>query len=184
MAELHSSQTSCLRTVQQVKRVWISRKALNELERNAEDKEPLETGGLLVGYFSEDDDDVVITGLTGPGPKAKHGKCFFCPDYDGDRLEIGRIFAESFGKVSYLGDWHTHPTGSSYLSFLDRRALKNIAKFPHNYVDRPIMLILGKSGEERQNQWTPCAWRISPLSRRILGARWRFASLDVKIFDI
>ena len=165
-----------------MKRVWISRRDLTTLVRLAEEKEPRETGGLLVGYFSADDKDVVITGITGPGPKAKHGRYSFCPDYNADRVEMTRIFEESNGLAWYLGDWHTHPTGPAYLSLLDRKALKNIAKFDGNHVKRPIMLILGRGGSGRF-LWLPQVWRIHRLPGKIIGRTWRFEEPEITIFD-
>lgn len=155
---------------------------LTALEKLAEEKEPQETGGLLVGYFSEDDKDVVITGITGPGPKAQHGKHSFCPDYEADRVEMARIFKQSGGLAWYIGDWHTHPTGPAYLSFLDRKALINIAKFDLNHVQRPIMLILGRKGS-RSSLWLPRVWRIYRLPRKIIGGMWRFDEQEITIFD-
>ncbi|QXE85558.1 Mov34/MPN/PAD-1 family protein [Geomonas nitrogeniifigens] len=155
---------------------------MTALEKLAEEKGPQETGGLLVGYFSGDDKDVVITGITGPGPKAQHGRHSFCPDYASDRVEMERIFEKSDGLAWYLGDWHTHPTGHAYLSFLDRKALKSIAKFEGNFVPRPIMLILGRGGGGTSS-WVPRAWRIYRLPRTIFGWIWRFDEQEITIFD-
>lgn len=165
-----------------MKKAWLFRDALDKIYCEAESKKPLETGGLLIGYFSADDDHVVITEIVGPGPKAKHRKRTYKPDYTFHREELCRIFHESGGTHTYLGDWHSHPNAPAYLSFLDKRALRNIARFPDNYVDRPIMLILGGNESKESTEWKPVVWRISHLTRGFFGPKWEYISLEVAIF--
>ncbi|MDW7644815.1 MAG: Mov34/MPN/PAD-1 family protein [Desulfuromonadales bacterium] len=140
-----------------MKRIWINNNVYQEMLDEANDKAPLETGGLLVGYFSRDNTEIVATGMVGPGLNAVHGECFFSPDEDYQREEMGRIYDEKDGQIFYLGDWHTHPSGPGILSGKDKKALRNIARFPDNYVDNPSMLVLYGN----VNQWRPRAWRIS-----------------------
>lgn len=163
-----------------MKQVWIWRNVLDLIQREAEYKSPLETGGLLIGYRSVDDDHVVVTDMVGPGPNAKHWKWTYRPDYDFHRKEISRIFDEDGGMHTYLGDWHSHPTASPYLSTLDKRALRNIARFPDNYIDRPIMLIVGRGID---GDWVPGVWRISPLLPLFPWARWEYVPLEITLFD-
>ena len=163
-----------------MKQVWILREVLDRIQHEAECKAPLETGGLLIGYRSADDDHVVVTDMIGPGPNAKHRKWTYRPDYGFHREEISRIFDESGGMHTYLGDWHSHPTAPSYLSLLDKRALRNIARFPENYIDRPTMLVLGRA---INGEWTPEVWRISPLLHKFPWTRWDYVPLEITIFD-
>jgi integrative and conjugative element protein (TIGR02256 family) len=152
---------------------------LNRIREEARLKTPLETGGVLAGYFSADDSEVVVTEMVGPGPKAKHGKCSFVPDYAYHRDEIGRLFDESNGLITYLGDWHTHPNGPNNLSRRDKRALRNIARFPFNYVDQPVMIVFGETCTEEIKVWVPRVWRIlnKPHWRR-----WDYVPLQVVEF--
>lgn len=43
----------------------------------------------------------------------------------------------------YLGEWHSHPNGSSSYSMTDRKALTNIAESETVNISNPIMLIVG-----------------------------------------
>ena len=156
---------------------------LDLIKDEAESKTPLETGGLLIGYFSADDDQVVITNVVGPGPNAKHRRRTYKPDYSFHRKEISRIFHESEGLCTYLGDWHSHPNAPAYLSFLDKRALRNISRFPDNYIDRPIMLVLGNIQGDSFAEWNPAVWRISPLSQFFLWFKWEYIPLEIKVFE-
>lgn len=166
-----------------MKKVWLLRDVLDQICYEAESKYSLETGGLLVGYISADDDDVVITDAVGPGPKAKHSRRTYIPDYLFHKEEIRRIFHGSGGLHTYLGDWHSHPNAPAYLSFLDKRALQNIARFPGNYIDRPIMLVLGGTGSDVSSEWKPAVWRISPRPHLFPWYRWDYVPLEITLFE-
>ncbi len=160
-----------------MKRVWLSRNVLEKITTEAEDKAPLETGGVLAGYCSADDNDVVVTEMVGPGSNAVHRRLSFRPDYEYHREEIGRIFDDSGGEITYLGDWHTHPASRSYLSWLDKRALRNIAAFPGNYMNNPIMLVLGQP-EGAKDKWSPKVWRILTMDRCFFWSTARYVLLS------
>lgn len=165
-----------------MKRVWINRNVLDRIKLEAAVKSPLETGGVLAGFISVDDNDVVITEMIGPGPKAKHRKWSFTPDYTYHREEIGKIFDKSDGLITYLGDWHTHPNALACMSCRDRIALRNIAEFPFNYVDRPIMLVLG-GNDATGDEWVPRAWRIQRVANKLFWKRWDYILQEVVEFD-
>jgi len=103
---------------------------------------PLETGGMLLGYRGRNGEEV-ITNIIGPGPKAKHGRFSFLPDGDYQQTKLERIFLDTNGQVTYLGDWHTHPRGKNHPSYLDKRTLARIAREPKSGTDTPLMAILG-----------------------------------------
>lgn len=165
-----------------MKRAWVLRTALDRMRQEADAKFPLETGGMLIGYCSADDADVVVTGMVGPGPNAIHRRSRFVPDYTYHHQEIKRIYDDSCGMITYLGDWHSHPKDHPYLSMYDRRALRNIARFPENYVERPVMLVLGGIDDGRQDGWTAAAWRISPL-KRLLWPLWEYLRLEIHQYE-
>lgn len=165
-------------------KLWIPRDALKSLIIEGNQKAPRETGGILAGYVSDDDQEIVITSVVGPGPNAIHKKRRFTPDYEFHKDEIGKIFDESKGRITYLGDWHTHPGAKAYMSFLDKRALSSIAKERENFMDRPIMMILGNTTEyNRTHEWTPKAWRITPSKSRSIWNHWNYLSLDIIFYD-
>ena len=166
-----------------MKQAWILSGVLDQIRNEAESKTPLETGGLLLGYWSADNNNVVITDMVGPGPLAKHRKFTYKPDYSFHQQEMKRIFNENGGMSTYLGDWHSHPESSSHLSFLDKRALRNIARFPDNYIDHPIMLVLGGTDKDDFTEWTPEIWMISPQLSIFPWLRWDYVSLKVNMFD-
>lgn len=110
---------------------------------------PHETGGLLVGYWSESGSEVVVVDATAPGPAAREESNSFTPDYDHDLQVIARRYADSNRRHTYLGDWHSHPTSTAYLSPDDLDALRRIGRDERARAAQPLMIVLG--GEDR---WT------------------------------
>lgn len=103
---------------------------------------PKETGGVLMGYWANDH-EVVISGIVGPGPNALHTYNSFIPDDTYHISEIARLYTESKGEQTYLGDWHTHPNAEAYLSERDRKTLRKIADYKPARLKRPLMLVFG-----------------------------------------
>ncbi len=125
------------------------------------DKAPLETGGVLMGYWA--DDEVVITDATGPGPRAAHHRSMFTPDADFHKDEIARLYRASGRHHTYLGDWHSHPGGGVTLSRLDERTLRTIATAAAARTPNPIMVVIAGN----RKKWTPATWEA-----RLAGKRW------------
>ena len=120
-------------------RAWLPRLAAELIHAEAQNKFPLETGGILMGYWAEA--DVVITHAVGPGPNATHGKISFIPDAQYQEGEVARIYEESGRLSTYLGDWHTHPRGSTRMSRRDRRTLRRIASSTEARCPKPLMAL-------------------------------------------
>jgi integrative and conjugative element protein (TIGR02256 family) len=121
--------------------LWIAESALRQMRELACQFQPLETGGVILGYDTMSE-GAVITTVVGPGPQAKHRRLRFRPDYDYQQAEMEKHFASTQGRETYLGDWHTHPSGACVLSRLDKRVLARIARTPSSGTDNPIMVIL------------------------------------------
>lgn len=131
---------------------------------------PLETGGILLGYVSAED-DVVVSTVIGAGPKAKHYRHRYEHDAEFERSEASRLYMRSGAPDFYLGDWHTHPGARARMSWTDRRTLADIFK-RKEAIEAPITLILGEPS------WTPFAWRCQrlnlfgmPVTRDLVFAR-------------
>lgn len=144
---------------------WISREALNGMVSEGGRVFPLETGGLLMGYWG-DGSPVVVTAI-GPGPKATHERLNFEPDYVWHTLEVGRLYKEN-DKLSYLGDWHTHPCGPSFPSEMDTGVLHMLKNNQDAQTPKPLMLILGN--------------HLDRLGAHCLTSDG-VESLDIKVFD-
>lgn len=121
--------------------LWIVDTALGQMRDLASAHAPLETGGMLLGYDA-DGSQAVVTGIVGPGQNARHSRFRFRPDYDYQQQQLETRFARAHGRETYLGDWHTHPSGAGALSWLDQRVLLRIAKTPSSGTTSPVMVVL------------------------------------------
>lgn len=145
------------------------------MECLANEKYPLETGGVLIGYTGGiGGADVVIVAITGPGPNAHHTETSFEPDHVHQTQEIARIYRASKGVNTYLGDWHSHPNSAADLSKRDKKTLKHIAGHGPARMARPIMAILGDD-----LPWTLKVWRLSPGSV-VAFRRTKYLGMEIR----
>lgn len=142
-----------------IEKLWLPEALLDEMTALAMRAHPNETGGVLIGYDAGN--GVVVTAITGPGPKAVHDLDAFIPDYTYQNGEIVRIYRESERRHTYLGDWHSHPDGGAILSSKDKRTLRRIANHRPARVPAPIMGILAGGA-----CWDFAVWRCFPRDLR------------------
>lgn len=109
---------------------------------------PYETGGILLGHASEG--GAAVTVAVGPGPEARHARYGFTPDGDWQASQVAEAWSVD-GSIEYLGDWHTHPGGTTRFSDLDRRAAVTISEAPAARQPRPVMLVLALGRNGRAN---------------------------------
>jgi len=105
-------------------------------------KMPRETGGVLIGYWGNNQ-EAVVTAVIGPGPKAVHKKRSFKPDHVYHVEQISQHYYASGRTETYLGDWHTHPKAGAYLSDRDLKTLHAIGNYEQARLNKPLMMILG-----------------------------------------
>jgi integrative and conjugative element protein (TIGR02256 family) len=108
-----------------VTQVRLSPAAARSIRREAEaSADGRETGGILLGFYS--DEVPVITEAGGPGPKAYRSASYFRRDLD---------YAEQLADAAYrldgsewIGDWHTHPLGGGCPSGTDLSGYRSILR--------------------------------------------------------
>jgi integrative and conjugative element protein (TIGR02256 family) len=122
--------------------VWLKESAYIKILEETIKWMPFETGGILIGYWGPPN-EIVVTDIVGPGPLAMHENDSFEPDHEYQVREISKKYFNTNRTETYLGDWHTHPNSSSYLSEKDKRTLKRIADFKKARLKKPLMLVLG-----------------------------------------
>jgi integrative and conjugative element protein (TIGR02256 family) len=136
--------------------VWLPEELQVALEADADEHDPCETGGMLIGYPSEQ--SLVITRLVPGGPGAIREHARFEPDGEWQQAELERVYAESGRIETYLGDWHSHPIGVARPSRRDRRTAARIARDRHARCRNPLTLIAGKSWRD--------GWEFAPFIYR------------------
>ncbi|WP_276328192.1 Mov34/MPN/PAD-1 family protein [Evansella clarkii] len=87
-----------------------------------------EAGGVLMGRFIEDSDDIIIDLITEPTEKDIRKRCFFKKHLETHQDLVDEIWEESDGTFNYLGEWHTHPEKHPSPSFHDRREWKKVLR--------------------------------------------------------
>lgn len=121
----------------------------------------LETGGMLLGYWQ--DNDVVVTSASAPGPAAQRGRAWFRPDQEWQTEHLARVYAASGRTITYLGDWHIHPGGSAKPSRTDRKTMRAIRREPAARQPRPIMAIVAPDPGSLPVLWCLLGWRRPAL---------------------
>jgi integrative and conjugative element protein (TIGR02256 family) len=149
----------------------IEREVVASMTTEAAARYPLETGGILMGYW-RNPTSAVATVCVGPGPRAVHREETFTPDHDWHRAEVARIYRASGRLDTYLGDWHSHPDArDATLSRKDRSTLYRIASDPAARAPAAIMVVLlGEPGIWRVGVWLGRATRRCFVSRLTLTA--------------
>jgi len=138
--------------------VWIRHGACADLRAEAALHPRLETGGLLLGYLAAQ--GAVITTVTGPGPGARRTGVSFLPDARWQEQALAAVYVASGKTVSYLGDWHTHPQGTTVMSVRDRRTLTRVAGYGPARQATPLTAILAPDPEGRLVVWQHAGrWR-------------------------
>jgi integrative and conjugative element protein (TIGR02256 family) len=147
--------------------VWLSTRTLSSLKTEADRQFPLETGGALIGYWS-DADTVVVTEFVGPGPDSVHRRYSYQHDHEWEAAQIAVLYHRSGRSHVYIGDWHSHPEASSGdLSGTDRRSIRRVIKSREARARRPLMIVLFGNHE----RWTPSVWVAT------LEPRWGWQQL-------
>jgi integrative and conjugative element protein (TIGR02256 family) len=117
--------------------LWVHHAVIERLE--AVRPRPWEVGGWLLGYWSG---GTAIT-ITHATPPASRGTPFgVTVSGRGHRDRFDQAWDSSNGKVTDLGDWHTHPGGPVRPSSRDRRASSQIAGDPDFRTPQPLLAIV------------------------------------------
>lgn len=154
--------------------VWLPRPAIREMQHEADSKFPLETGGIIMGYWARPLREVVITIAIGPGPNAVHERTEFAPDHDFQCSHIADAYQASGRTETYVGDWHAHPFGIPLLSRTDQKTLRRIARTPAARLKNPLMLVL--AGE-------PVGWEMAIWCYANVAGLWgRAAKMDIRLY--
>jgi integrative and conjugative element protein (TIGR02256 family) len=97
-----------------------------------------EVGGWLLGYWTED--SIVVTHATPPNSR---GTPFGVTiSGRGHRRDFDRAWGRTGGRVTFLGDWHTHPGVPAEPSTKDDRAAAQLASDPDFQTPRPLLGIV------------------------------------------
>ena len=121
-------------------RLVIGNRRLSVMRAECSESHPLETGGVLIGYYNARHDTAIVTGAGGPPPDSERGSARFYRGTQG----LDRLLANLWRKREhYLGEWHCHPGGSARPSAADIRQMQEIANDYDAHCPEPVLLVMG-----------------------------------------
>ena len=144
--------------------VWIAEHLLTPLEAEAAKHAPDETGGMLVGYWSESGEAVITETIEG-GPDAIRRPSRFEPNGEWQQERLGELYIQSGRVHTYLGDWHSHPHGVPRPSLRDRDTAKKVAATKAARAPQPLTLICSKGSGDWE--WAVFCYRRRRGFRRL-----------------
>ncbi len=116
--------------------LWVHQPVLDRL--SALRGRPWEIGGWLLGYRAPS--SIVVTHATAP---ASRGTPFGVTiSGRGHRPAFDRLWDATDGRVTFLGDWHTHPGGAARPSARDETAAADIAGDADFKTPKPLIGIV------------------------------------------
>lgn len=122
--------------------VRLEEKFLLEAVRLAREHFPNEVGTPLVGEYTDDGTEARVTTI-GPLTTDSGGTRFtFTRGVSGLRGFFARLFSSSQGRVHYVGEWHSHPGGSTTPSATDDANMTAIAKDERALCPECVLVIL------------------------------------------
>lgn len=117
--------------------IEIKSSVFNQIQLQAESEYPNENGGMLAGHYSDDRHTVYIERLVVPVEK-RTGRTTFIRNPQG----LEEVWQElSMVGLVYVGEWHSHPNGSTKYSVTDLKSMIEIEK--EVAIENPILLIIG-----------------------------------------
>jgi integrative and conjugative element protein (TIGR02256 family) len=102
----------------------------------------LETGGILVGFYSSDSKLAVVTNISTAPRDSRRGSFSFIRGVQGLQEWLMRLW-QNPSRQYYLGEWHFHPASAATASGEDIAQLHKIACSDQYHCPEPILLILG-----------------------------------------
>ncbi len=118
------------------------------MERQALEAYPNKTGGVLVGYYTDDHSCVRVTEVLPPPPDSKSTLKEFLRGTEGLQAAMQERW-DAPGRTYFLGDWHSRPMSESLPgldiepSTLDIQTMIELANDEGSECPQPMLIVLG-----------------------------------------
>ena len=123
--------------------LMIESQAWLRIESECKKAQGRETGGILIGTYTEDNSTAVVTEVSGPPSDSCRGFSWFWRGIVGLKELLARRWKWK-RRTYYLGEWHFHPYLSIEPSGDDLTQMRNISQNFNYHCSKPIMIIVGK----------------------------------------
>lgn len=118
--------------------VVIPESILEQMKFQCEQFSPVETGGVILGSYSNDGRVAEVQSITDAPSDSRHTRSSFIRGTaDLKELLIRKWKTNEY----YLGEWHTHPHGLPKPSPKDIRQMRNISRDARYQCAAPILVI-------------------------------------------
>lgn len=104
-----------------------------------------ETGGILIGRYSQSHDCALVSEITPPPKDSLQQKFRFIRGIIGLQERLKSSWKQNHDY--YLGEWHFHPSSSPLYSPVDETQMVAISADQEYHCPEPILLIIGGSKE-------------------------------------
>ena len=111
---------------------------------------PRETGGILVGLYTNDQSTAIVTEATPPPRDSKSGSTWFHRGVAGLRSLLEKYWKNP-KRQYYLGEWHFHPAVDVEPSHVDISQMTRISLDRRYNCPEPISLIVGEVREGKRS---------------------------------
>lgn len=116
----------------------------------------LETGGILIGRYSNLGDQAFVTDVTGPPSDSVATPWSFVRGIRGLQQRISRAWRR---REYYLGEWHFHPMAAPNPSDRDRAQIRAFAKDADYKCPEPILIVIGGDPKSQWGMWAGAVLR-------------------------
>jgi hypothetical protein len=123
--------------------VSISEPCFHRISKIAKKHSPREVGTSLVGCYSDDGFEAFILNTAPLSPDSKGSATSFYRGTGGLRKFLNGLLRDHGGRQYYIGEWHSHPYGSSTPSGIDDWTQSAIASDPEANCPECILIIFG-----------------------------------------
>lgn len=124
--------------------VKISPTLMEQLYSQRREKLPNETGGILIGSYDFSRNVCYIVDSIVSPPDSKEYPNAYIRGCKGLLEHISRIEECTIENLTYIGEWHSHPTASTKASSDDMVLLKSIRDYTRSWGNPGCMLIVGE----------------------------------------
>ena len=114
---------------------------------------PNETGGIIIGQYSEDCLTANISEITSPTIDTVKRRFSLKRGINGLKEKLDALWENN---NYYLGEWHYHPNASATPSKTDINQMIALSKYEKLNCPEPILIIIGGN----KTNWTKCAYVI------------------------
>ncbi len=109
----------------------------------------METGGILIGYYTPDKATAVVTKAVGPPVDSERGHTWFRRGIAGLSAVLRRLWDQP-RRTYYVGEWHYHPAARVEPSPDDLEQMVKISRASNYQCKEPIMLVIGNAVDGRR----------------------------------